>query len=125
MTDRLSDVAHAFTSSLTSLLATWTSAERLYTLEGDGELRDLMVERFSLIEAISNPYRLQLHTLCLHNRVRLQGLLGQRVTLCTVLADGSKHRRSGLVRIPLMADSDSIPIADSVPGDGGHAARVS
>ncbi|NWF47119.1 hypothetical protein F3K02_17955 [Hydrogenophaga sp. D2P1] len=29
------------------------------------------------------------------------------------------------VRIPLMADSDSIPIADSVPGDGGHAARVS
>ncbi|MDU7587684.1 MAG: hypothetical protein E7K47_09845 [Acidovorax sp.] len=32
--------------------------------------------------------------------------------------------RSG-VRIPLMADSDSIPIADSVPGDGGHVARVS
>ncbi|KAB0584048.1 LysR family transcriptional regulator [Ideonella dechloratans] len=29
------------------------------------------------------------------------------------------------VRIPLMADSDSIPIADSVPGDGGHVARVS
>jgi hypothetical protein len=29
------------------------------------------------------------------------------------------------VRIPLMADSDSISIADSVPCDGGHAARVS
>ena len=29
------------------------------------------------------------------------------------------------VRIPLMADSDSIPIADSVLGDGGHDARVS
>ena len=29
------------------------------------------------------------------------------------------------MRIPLMADSDSIPIADSVPGDGGHVARVS
>ena len=29
------------------------------------------------------------------------------------------------MRIPLMADSDSIPIADSVPDDGGHAARVS
>jgi len=29
------------------------------------------------------------------------------------------------VRIPLMADSDSISIADSVPGDGGHVARVS
>jgi len=29
------------------------------------------------------------------------------------------------VRIPLMADSDSIAIADSVPCDGGHLARVS
>lgn len=29
------------------------------------------------------------------------------------------------LRIPLMADSDSIPIADSVPDDGGHAVRVS
>ena len=29
------------------------------------------------------------------------------------------------LRIPLMADSDSIPIADSIPCDGGHAARVS
>ena len=29
------------------------------------------------------------------------------------------------LRIPLMADSDSIPIADSVPCDGGHVARVS
>ncbi|TFI44737.1 hypothetical protein E4O93_20620 [Diaphorobacter sp. DS2] len=32
---------------------------------------------------------------------------------------------SSRMRIPLMADSDSIPIADSVPGDGGHVARVS
>ena len=31
----------------------------------------------------------------------------------------------GELRIPLMADSDSISIADSVPGDGGHVARVS
>jgi len=29
------------------------------------------------------------------------------------------------MRIPLMADSDSIPIADSVPCDGGHRARGS
>ncbi|GAO20344.1 Ig family protein [Alicycliphilus sp. B1] len=29
------------------------------------------------------------------------------------------------LRIPLMADSDSISIADSVPCDGGHVARVS
>jgi hypothetical protein len=35
---------------------------------------------------------------------------------------GSGHNR---LRIPLMADSDSIVIADSVPGDGGHLARAS
>ena len=34
-------------------------------------------------------------------------------------------RNDDSVRIPLMADSDSIPIADSVPCDGGHVARVS
>jgi hypothetical protein len=33
--------------------------------------------------------------------------------------------RKAHLRIPLMADSDSIPIADSVPCDGGHVARVS
>ena len=39
-----------------------------------------------------------------------------------------EHLRQGrlvTVRIPLMADSDSIPIADSVPCDGGHRARGS
>ena len=36
-----------------------------------------------------------------------------------------KGHRYATVRIPLMADSDSIPIADSVPGDGGHLARGS
>jgi len=30
-----------------------------------------------------------------------------------------------MVRIPLMADSDSKLIADSVPGDVGHPAPVS
>ena len=42
---------------------------------------------------------------------------------------GNAHKLASLlvawVRIPLMADSDSISIADSVPGDGGHVARVS
>ena len=48
--------------------------------------------------------------------MRLFKFLGQLADLGIVMAP---------VRIPLMADSDSIPIADSVPDDGGHAARVS
>ncbi|MBL0728115.1 type VI secretion system tip protein VgrG [Piscinibacter sp. HJYY11] len=84
-------------SALSSLLASWTSAQRLYNLEGAGPVSDLMVERFSVVDTISEPFQLQLHTLCVHNRTPLQALLGQRITLLSTLADGSRHRRSGLV----------------------------
>ncbi|KAB0578077.1 hypothetical protein F7Q92_15780 [Ideonella dechloratans] len=50
-------------------------------------------------------------------------ILGIRSRRCS-----RKHSPTSCInwlRIPLMADSDSIPIADSVPGDGGHVARVS
>lgn len=105
MRDRLSDamqgavgsVLSGLDGALSSVLASWTSAQRLYNVEGEGQLSDLMVERFSLVDAISEPFQLQLHTLCVHNRIRLQGLLGQRITLLATLADGTRHRRSGLV----------------------------
>ncbi|MBX3621383.1 MAG: type VI secretion system tip protein VgrG [Rhizobacter sp.] len=105
MRDRLSDavqgavgsVRSAIEGQLAGLLAHWTSAQRLYTLEGDGPLRDLMVERFSLVETISQPYHLQLHTLSLHTGIRPHELLGQRITLHSTLAEGSKSARSGLV----------------------------
>ena len=41
------------------------------------------------------------------------------------LSSEDQARVEDRLRIPLMADSDSIPIADSVPCDGGHLARVS
>src|SRR5512139_905388 len=105
MRDRLSDavqgavgsVRGAIEGQLAGLLAHWTSAQRLYTIEGEGPLRDLMVERFSLVDTVSQPYRLQLHTLSLHTGIRPHELLGQRVTLNATLADGSKSARSGLV----------------------------
>lgn len=43
----------------------------------------------------------------------------------SALADVRRAAPSARLRIPLMADSDSIPIADSIPCDGGHLARVS
>lgn len=49
--------------------------------------------------------------------VQLRGFLGQSPVAHFHVAE--------LVRIPLMADIDSTPIADSVPGDGGQLARVS
>ena len=54
---------------------------------------------------------------------RIMNEAGQRCLGTTRLAPWSSLRWR--VRIPLMADSDSIPIADSVPCDGGHLARVS
>ncbi|MBL0726141.1 type VI secretion system Vgr family protein [Piscinibacter sp. HJYY11] len=105
MMDRLSDamsgaagrMLSGFDSALSALLASWTSAQRLYNLEGAAPVSDLMVERFSVVDTISEPFQLQLHTLCVHNRTPLQALLGQRITLLSTLADGSRHRRSGLV----------------------------
>ncbi|MGU5153028.1 hypothetical protein, partial [Pseudomonas aeruginosa] len=49
---------------------------------------------------------------------------GETVLQALVLREQFRQQYLPL-RIPLMADSDSIPIADSVPGDGGHVARVS
>lgn len=105
MRDRLSDAVqgamgsarNAIEGQLAALLADWTSAKRLYNLQGSGQICDLMVERFGLVDGVSRPYELRLHTLSLHNRIRPHQLLGQRVTLKTTLADGSHSERSGLV----------------------------
>jgi type VI secretion system secreted protein VgrG len=105
MIDRLSDAAQGAAGSvigaaqaqLASLLAHWTSAQRLYTLEGEGPISELMVERFSAVDAISEPFQLSLSTLSLNAQVSIQSLLGQRVTLHSTLSDGSRSQRSGLV----------------------------
>jgi type VI secretion system secreted protein VgrG len=109
MIDRLSETAGALSSQLSALLnllAGWTSAKRLYNLEGEGGVTDLMVERFSLADSIGEPFQLQLHALCVHNRTDLHALLGQRITLLTALSDGTQHRRSGLVMEAYDAGSD-------------------
>ncbi|HEX3140597.1 MAG TPA: type VI secretion system Vgr family protein, partial [Rhizobacter sp.] len=105
MLDRLSDAAQGAASSvigaaqaqLASLLASWTNAQRLYTLEGEGPISELLVERFTAVDAISEPFQLSLSTLSLNAHVPLQSLLGQRATLHTTLSDGSRSARSGLV----------------------------
>ena len=66
---------------------------------------------------------------------RLKFWLDQDIRTKDLQADGDSTRAESIsarmpmnplwLRIPLMADSDSISIADSVPGDGGHVARVS
>ena len=105
MFDRLSDAAQGAASSvigaaqaqLASLLAGWTSAQRLFTLEGEGPVSELMVERFSAVDTLSEPFLLSLSTLSLNTHIQPHALLGQRVTLNATLSDGSRSKRSGLV----------------------------
>ena len=44
MNDRLSDALSSAQSQLAGLLATWTQSKRLYIVEGDGPVNDLMVD---------------------------------------------------------------------------------
>jgi Rhs element Vgr protein len=105
MLDRLSDAAAGLARGMTSalqahlarLLDQWLPAQRLYTLQGEGGLGELMVESFTLDEALNRPFHLELTTLAMNASVDLHALIGQRVSLLTTLADGSRTPRSAVV----------------------------
>lgn len=97
MNDRLSDVITRLPSPLADLLASWTQSQRLYNLEGDDPVADLMVEQFTLIDTVSEPFVLQLTVLTLDAQLPLQALQLKRLTLSTRLSDGSLNKHSGLI----------------------------
>ena len=119
MLDRLSDAAQgaasgvisAAQSQLSALLSQWTSAQRLYTLEGDGGLSELMVERFSLIDEVSEPYQLSLSTLSLNAQ-------GSPATPARPASHPAHH---ALGRQRAAARSGLIMQAAQGPSDGGLA----
>ena len=82
------------------------SSTRLYRLDADGELSGMQVEAFVVEEALSQPWRMELSVL--HERVDLDldAMLAQKITLVTVLADGSEHRRTGMILQANAEDSD-------------------
>lgn len=111
----------AMPSGLSALLqqaiAQWQSQSRLYTLSSPSTERplpaDLMVERFTLVESVSEPFRLTLHALVLNAHVELKQLCARPLTLHTTLPDGSRTRRSGYVTE-----------ASSLQSDGGFARKA-
>ena len=102
-TDLVSRAEDGLSALLGSLLDGTT---RLYRLEGEGALDGLQVEAFVVEESLSQPWRAEI--VALHEQVDLDldAMLAQPVTLVTVLADGSEHRRSGLVLQAAAEDSD-------------------
>lgn len=112
----LSSLQSAAHGALAGLIAQWESESRLYSLSCAGSERplpaDLMVERFVLHEAVSQPFALYVHALVLHAHVELKQLYARPITLQTTLADGTRSSRSGYV-----------VQAESLEADGGFARK--
>ncbi len=82
------------------------SGTRLYRLQGDAAVSELLVEAWSLEEALSQPWTLELSTLSTRAGLDIQAMLGSRLTLQTALADGALHPRSGLVLAASASDAE-------------------
>lgn len=82
------------------------SATRLYRLEGEGALSGLLVESWSLREALDEPWTLELAALSLDAGLDLQAMLGARAALQIALAEGSLEPRSGIVFAAAAEESD-------------------
>jgi type VI secretion system VgrG family protein len=105
--DSLGSLASGAVDQLESALGSLLdAATRLYRLDGEGELAGLQVEAFVVEESLSQPWRLELVALHEQSDLDLDAMLAQPATLVTVLADGSEHRRSGLVLQAAAEDSD-------------------
>ena len=73
------------------------SSTRLYRLEGDAELSELIVEAWACNEALGKPWELRISTLSTRSGLDIDAMLGKKLTLQSVLADGSLQPRSGIV----------------------------
>src|SRR5512139_1502803 len=99
---------------LASLLpANLDGTTRLYRLEGEGDLARLHVEAFTLHESLHQPWQMVLSTLGDSAQLDTGALRWQRITLVTTLADGSEHRRTGLI--------EQATATDCISSHGGLA----
>ncbi len=97
MNNRLSDATTSVQSHLAGLIAGWTQSKRLFNIEGDGLVAELLVEKFIAIDSISEPFTVQLTVLTLNAQITLNDLLGKRITLSAALSDGSTKQHTGLI----------------------------
>ncbi|MBX3618612.1 MAG: type VI secretion system tip protein VgrG [Rhizobacter sp.] len=93
----MSDAITSAQSKLAELFSGWTQAKRIYNLSGTGLVSDLMVESFTLVDSISEPFALRLNVLTLDASISVHALLGKTLTLSAALSDGRAKTHSGLV----------------------------
>ncbi|MEK8033053.1 type VI secretion system Vgr family protein, partial [Ideonella sp. DXS29W] len=87
------------------LMPLLTSDTRLYRAEGGGDIGQLHVEAFTLHEALHEPWRMVLSCLSDTMLTDIAALRWQPLTLITTLADGSEHRRTGVVEQAAITDT--------------------
>ena len=95
------DASRRLSGLAASSAPAWGGETRLYGLSVPPACPPLpgvlMVERFVLDEAVSEPFSLYIHVLTLDVHLPLKQLHARAVTLETTLADGTRMRRSGYV----------------------------
>jgi type VI secretion system secreted protein VgrG len=96
---------------LLETIGAFTSTTRLYSLQTEGEASALLVQAWAMRESLNQPWELEITALATSASLDVHAMLGQRTTLLTTLADGTRqHPRSGL-----------ITAATSLGSDGGFA----
>jgi uncharacterized protein involved in type VI secretion and phage assembly/uncharacterized protein (DUF2345 family) len=102
--------SNAVNAAVGWLGTSFTTAQRLYHLTGIGPAaglaQQMLVESWTQHEALSQPYVLRLHVLSTNARLAVGELLGQSLVLHTLLADGRRSPRSGVVLSAQALDSD-------------------
>src|SRR5512146_203384 len=80
-----------------SALARFSTERRLFNLQGEGPVKELLVEAWSAHEALSELTVTRILCLSSNAGLSLDSLLGQPVRLQSALADGTRSTRSGLI----------------------------
>ncbi len=105
MTSPLRSLGSLNMATPASLLSALTSDVRLFRLEADGPLANVHVETFALQEALHEPWRMFMTCLADTPLLKTSAMRWQSVTLVTTLADGTEHRRTGLVEQAMATDA--------------------
>lgn len=84
----------------------FVTQERLYHLQGEGPLAELLIEAWCLRESLNKPWLMQISTLGVKPDLDIDDMLGRRLGLRSVLSDGSELWRSGVVTQATAEESD-------------------
>ncbi|HSW08871.1 type VI secretion system Vgr family protein [Aquabacterium sp.] len=89
-----------------ALTGGFLTQDRLYHLQGEGPLAELLVEAWCQREGLNETWLMQISALALRPDLDLDDMLGRQLTLRTTLSDGSALLRSGVVTRASAEESD-------------------